>query len=49
MLRLERHCGNPTLEKQCPEPVPLFVVLIKNEISDEGAKYEYTDDDIEKN
>src|SRR5260370_5732441 len=36
VLRLERHCGNPALGKHCPEPVPLFVVLIKNEISDEG-------------
>ena len=49
MLRLERHCGNPALGKHCPEPVPLFVVLIKNEISDEGAKYEHTGKDIEKN
>jgi len=39
---------NAALEKHCPEPVPLFVVLIKNEISDEGAKYEHTGSDIEK-
>ena len=43
------HRGNPALGKHCPESVPSFVVLIKNEISDEGAKYEYTDDNIEKN
>ena len=43
------HCGNPAAGKHCPEPVPLFVVLIKNEISDEGAKYEHTGKDIEKN
>ena len=36
MLRVERHCGNPALGKHCPEPVPLFVVLTKNEISDQG-------------
>jgi hypothetical protein len=36
-------------ENIVPEPVPLFVVLIKNEISDEGAKYEHTSKDIERN
>jgi hypothetical protein len=30
------HRSNPALEKHCPESVPSFVVLIKNEISDEG-------------
>ena len=41
---------NATLEKKhCPESVRSFVVLIKNEISGEGAKYEQTSKDIEKN
>jgi hypothetical protein len=49
VLRVERaHRGNPALEK-CPESARWFVVLIKNEISDEGAKYEHTGKDIEKN
>jgi hypothetical protein len=39
----------PPWENIVPEPVPLFVVLIKNEISDEGAKYEHTSKDIERN
>jgi hypothetical protein len=37
------------LEEQCPESVCSFVILIKNEISDEGAKHEHTGKDIEKN
>jgi hypothetical protein len=40
---------NAALEKHCPEPVPLFVVLIKNEINNDDAKYEHTGNDIEKN
>jgi hypothetical protein len=40
---------NAALEKRCPESVRSFVVLIKNEISDEAAKYEHTGKDIEKN
>jgi hypothetical protein len=43
------HCGNPALEKHCPEPVPLFVILIKNEINNDEAKHEHTGDDIGKN
>jgi len=43
------HHGNGALEKHCPESVCSFVALIKNEISDEGAKYEHTGKDIEKN
>ena len=43
------HSDNAALEKQCPESVCSFVVLIKNEISDEGAKYEHTGKDSEKN
>jgi hypothetical protein len=35
--------------KQCPEYEYSFVVLIKNEINDEGAEYEHTGKDIEKN
>jgi hypothetical protein len=45
----EARSGAPALEKHCPESVPSFVVLTKNEISDEGAKYEHAGKDIEKN
>jgi len=44
---VERHCGNPHWENIVPNG-PLVRVLIKNEISDEGAKYEHTSKDIEK-
>jgi len=36
VLRVERPPCNATLEKHCPESIPSFVVLTKNEISDEG-------------
>jgi len=40
------HRGNLALEKHCPEPVPSFVVLIKNEIN--NPKYEHADNDTGK-
>jgi hypothetical protein len=36
------------MEEHCPEAVPSFVVLTKNEISDERAKYEHAASDIGK-
>jgi len=43
------HRGDATLEKRCPEYLPSFVVLIKNEISNEWAKYEHRGKDIGRN
>jgi hypothetical protein len=37
--------GNAALEKQCPEYERSFVVLIKNEINKDEAKYEHADND----
>ena len=39
----------PRWKKHCPESVRSFVVLIKNEINNDEAKYEQTGKDIEKN
>jgi len=32
----------------CPESVPSFVVVLKNEINNEEAKYGHTDNDVGK-
>jgi hypothetical protein len=42
------HSGNAALEKHCPESVRSFVVLIKNEINNDEAKYEHADNDTGK-
>jgi hypothetical protein len=39
---------NTALEKHCPESVCSFVVLIKNEINNDEAKYEHADNDTGK-
>jgi hypothetical protein len=39
---------NAALEKQCPESVCSFVVLMTNEINNDEAKYEHADNDTGK-
>ena len=39
---------NAALEKQCPESVCSFVVLMTNEINNDEAKYEHADNDTAK-
>ena len=38
----------PRWKKHCPESVRSFVVLIKNEINNDEAKYEHADNDAGK-
>src|SRR5439155_21771862 len=44
----DRMLRNRALEKHCPESERSFVVLIKNEINNDEAKYEYADNDTGK-